>query len=89
MKRIFIGCIGMLLCLSVCAQENPKKDTVPLPKKTRQPPDTSFKNPIYKGPAEIDSINRTDSADKGRRVNPIDRYREDSVPKSPKKAILY
>lgn len=74
-----------MLCVSVFAQEKQKQDTVPLQKKTRQPPDSSFVNPMYKGPAEIDSINRTDSLRGGRRVSPIDRYREDSIPKSPKR----
>jgi hypothetical protein len=85
MKKIIISVLSLLLFVAAFAQEGQKQDTVPLPKKTRQPPDTSFVNPMYKGPAEIDSINRTDSLKGGRRTSPIDRYREDSIPKSPKK----
>jgi hypothetical protein len=89
MRKIMAFCFCMMLFVSVFAQEKPRKDTVPIQKKSMQPPDTAYKNPIYKGPAEIDSINMSDSIPKGRRVNPIDRYREDSAPKSPKKGILY
>jgi len=86
MKKIIAFGLGLILCVSAMAQENPRKDTIPIQKKTRQPPDTAYKNPIYKGPAEIDSINGKDSPSKGgRRVNPIDRYREDSIPKLPRK----
>jgi hypothetical protein len=85
MKKIIISVLSLMLCMSAFAQEKQKRDTVPLPKKTRQPPDSSFVNPMYKGPAEIDSINRADSLKGGRRVNPIDRYREDSIPKSPQR----
>lgn len=62
-----------------------KRDTVPVQKKTVQPPDTAFKNPIYKGPAEIDSVNRTDSLRGGKRVIPIERYREDTIPRRKEK----
>jgi hypothetical protein len=71
--------------MSAFAQDKQRRDTVPLPKKTRQPPDTLFTNPIYEGPAEIDSINRSDSLRGGTRTTPIERYREDSIPKSPKR----
>jgi hypothetical protein len=87
MRKIFLCGLSLVLWVTAYGQENPKKD-IPIQKKTKQPPDTSFKNPIYEGPAEIDSINRTDSLNKGKRV-PIDRYREDSIPRSPKKGILY
>jgi len=84
MKKIIISVFSLMLCLSAFAQEKQKQDTVPLQKKIRQPPDTLFTNPIYQGPAEIDSINRVDSLKGGRRT-PIERYKEDSIPKSPKR----
>ncbi len=84
MKKIIVSVLSLMLCLSAFAQEKERRDTVPLQKKTRQPPDSLFTNPIYQGPAEIDSINRTDSLKGGRR-SPIERYKEDSIPKSPKR----
>ena len=75
----------MMLGVSVFAQERQKKDTVPVQRTQKHPPDSSFKNPIYIGPAEIDSVNRSDSLRGGKRVTPLERYKEDSIPKSPKR----
>jgi len=83
MKTMIVLCgLSLMFATSGFSQKN---DTVPVQKKTVQPPDTAFKNPIYKGPAEIDSLNRTDSLRGGKRVTPIDRYREDTIPKRKEK----
>ena len=88
MKKLIVFGLSVLMLTAAMAQEKPGKDTTPLPKKTKVPPDTAFKNPIYKGPAEIDSINKSDSIKGGSRTNPINRYKEDyrkdSVPKAPR-----
>ena len=88
MKKLALYFICIFMSALALAQENPKRDSI-LHRKTKQPPDTSFTNPIYEGPAEIDSINRTDSVNRRKRANPIDRYREDSTPRLMKKGILY
>ena len=85
MKKIILYVFSMMICAGVFAQENQKKDTIPVQRTAKHPPDSSFKNPIYQGPAEIDSINRSDSLKGGSRVVPLERYKEDSIPKSPRK----
>ena len=85
MKRLLIlfG-LSIVMLASAFAQDKQRKDTAPLPKKTKQPPDTAFKNPIFKGPAEIDTLNQSDSIKRGGRVTPLNRYREDTLPKKPR-----